>query len=782
MADNRMFLQGLLDVLYNSGNLDTLKDYNDTLRTLTEWFNVSSHFSVHIYGSGFGGYPQLLHFRESLGGNWRILHEINPQSAFFVSKHAAVLPTNAIEYQGKYPLLFYMTQMPSDPNLFKLWMSSRTHSLLLKNDYGLPLKESIVVRHDERKIPKFYLSQKILTANFRQEGSGNFLLFHRHSVASSFPEEKTQMKLALSVFDFREYGTTRRPPDGVYALKTLPAFQCYDWPDYAQEWVYRKRMWPNTSVIQEAMNKGVYLIPYNDKRHVDTTRDDSDVLWEMDFSAPTAVLVRSFTLEQRLILLFSNLLVKDDTYRCNVQLVLNKYEEQNIDQLPILNIMMHCLLFAFEECPSDFQDGGDTIGKVCKVLEKFVGAIKKWSCPNYFLPQSDILASIVVDDENIQFYVAYVDSLWKDYGKAFEVLKCCGILHEDAITSPDTETPSTVGLLSQDINTQLKTTLAQSLDLNIKLLVLQLFHNLHATDSIDKSITMHTNMLQALPKKDQPLAEFLTPLKFIISSSLGGVYCAKAATSGSRKSRKHFKTKAEEMLLVSTDIDKMSGKVRLANYYFMIGEMENVIECLEPLLKSVKEEEAEARSSPCADADLPSYQEVWLNRGMCFDIMFSDLETCIVLEGVEKCFPLAQNQHLGYVRYPVVTFDSKFYAGFLLAQAYAHVGKVEFCRGILLSLELDCDSEQTDLNEKRLVAYLNLLANVHLEIGNRGEALSLLQRSLVILSNPRNPARWKLFSIKTEKARKYIQWGLGVFAVTTATALGLSVLKPSALK
>jgi len=51
------------------------------------------------------------------------------------------------------------------------------------------------------------------------------------------------------------------------------------------------------------------------------------------------------------------------------------------------------------------------------------------------------------------------------------------------------------------------------------------------------------------------------------------------------------------------------------------------------------------------------------------------------------------------------------------------------------------------------VAYVNAIAHGHAVLGDRAKAFDLLERSAVMMSNARNPAKWIMMSMKLSSVR-----------------------------
>ena len=95
----------------------------------------------------------------------------------------------------------------------------------------------------------------------------------------------------------------------------------------------------------------------------------------------------------------------------------------------------------------------------------------------------------------------------------------------------------------------------------------------------------------------------------------------------------------------------------------------------------------------------------------------------------------------------------------------------------LEALENMCEKEHEDLNEKRNVAYLNMVAHCYLMMDMKERAVHVLSMSLAIMPNPRNPARWTLTGIQTEKARMIVKHSLGAAAAVGVVALVVATVR-----
>ena len=256
---------------------------------------------------------------------------------------------------------------------------------------------------------------------------------------------------------------------------------------------------------------------------------------------------------------------------------------------------------------------------------------------------------------------------------------------------------------------------------------------------------------------------------------MGTLYHAKMVTSESEVEQNQFYAKAEEYLQSGCKCDLAYGFIRLAHLYHRKGSHDRAIAFLNKMNKHLSEESGKANAVSADVYDNNHFgtfrKELWrpwIEGKYVFDIMFCKMLNPICPAEMTQSFVLAQCQMLG-VRVPsIATFSPQFFSSYLLALCHMAQHQYVPADKVLSSAEEDClDEPQTDLNDKRIAAYLNIIARCYIRMENLGRARYVIHNSLRVFSSPRNPARFLRYQIDYGDSWGYVKQGfkLVIFSV-----------------
>ena len=162
--------------------------------------------------------------------------------------------------------------------------------------------------------------------------------------------------------------------DYVYAIR------CSGWPAGMKAWAERPRKegWPSKDTIQTVLQMSCYLVPVAHKLSV-----DPEIEWRLSFSAAELIIADTFNLHKRQVYLLFKYLVK-----------------QAISGLGTGMCTYHLkttFSWANEQIPADHWEPGRMGAAFLKVLDVLSRFIEDHHIPNYFFPESNLIAHLTKD-------------------------------------------------------------------------------------------------------------------------------------------------------------------------------------------------------------------------------------------------------------------------------------------------------------------------------------------------------------------------------------------------
>ncbi|ELT90722.1 hypothetical protein CAPTEDRAFT_193378 [Capitella teleta] len=447
---------------------------------------------------------------------------------------------------------------------------------------------------------------------------------------------------------------------------------------------------------------------------------DQEDLWTYNFSSAEKCLLSHVDPDKMKILL-------------NAQVLLYQMSDPNISWHRILKQVFLWFLGG---------SNGEDLNAFLKLFRKY---LEDNFLPSYFLDELNLLDRI--NDEEISEILTTVEAALVMEDNQREVLLA-------NYTAANT----------CDVVPLLKNHLQRCFERQVGLLYLQLYHQLHFGD-LDKSISMHKGMIKRV--RESTISDDTSgPLIELINNSLGSLFMVKAGHIKAKQNKKEMGKRAQDLLVQSLNMDLLSGRVKLAMYHFYKNEYEAVLDLLE-----------EVPMSTCSTVDVWSR---WKQKQYLFDVIISDHERPFLPADICACWGLMVSQVLGFVHCNVAIIDSCLFARYLKIMSMVELKKVsskEEVRDDLKAMLRKAEDDEADMNERRNAAYLNILAEVYSALDEDSATEGLLQKSVTLVANPRNPARWKLFKLKTRKWRKMLTWGAGCLLLSTLAAAAVKVTR-----
>jgi len=163
--------------------------------------------------------------------------------------------------------------------------------------------------------------------------------------------------------------------DRVYAIC------CPYWPKEADEWKTRDRPngWPPTDVVDKVVASGCYFVA---KPHQSCPEDDTQ--WRFSFSHAELILIHSWTDVQKYIYHILRLIKSDVVKACG-----------GSDETFLCTYFFKTLMFwECERKPKDFWEDEHIENCVRELLCIMIGWLIDGCCPNYFIPNSNMISTL----------------------------------------------------------------------------------------------------------------------------------------------------------------------------------------------------------------------------------------------------------------------------------------------------------------------------------------------------------------------------------------------------
>jgi tetratricopeptide (TPR) repeat protein len=535
------------------------------------------------------------------------------------------------------------------------------------------------------------------------------------------------------------------------------------------------------------MQQGAYLVPY-EKYNDEELSNDGDIghAWQYSFVSSENLLLKEMPKQGRYLYKVLLGLIEPIEQLCSINNVV-------LHQCFLHSLFWYCEKESFEEPESATEIQKTVITSFLQFMFEFFVNNK---LPDYFIPEVDLLKTLgaksseklkeviesMVDDDD------FLDEVLSDTSFT-RVLKYFSKALDEASRS----------LFLQNVQDKVIESLSVSFSGMIKVFHQSTFCKLHQGSDLHACMDLHCKVLSSIKALDVD-SKIKDWCMRLVSNSLGSLYLAKAQESMvttstgflnktvkkvATKETDFFIQKAEELLLMSNNIDLIAGRVKLANFYYINGQVQECFDLVDEIFHVTgicPSKDSTRESSPMAYSEESFSPEYVLrelvNRNIILDVLYSNMDKYTLPAFIRKNLSLTGSQLLGGESLSVYVLDADVYAHFLHAMCYYHLGKREEACGILEKLENLWNKTQSDLSEKRNLCYLNTIAGCYIEIGEKEKGKELLEKSCKFLSNPiRNPARFKLLAVRTEKTKQIAKRTIGVAVGIAVFATVAGVVK-----
>src|SRR6218665_1272069 len=187
---------------------------------------------------------------------------------------------------------------------------------------------------------------------------------------------------------------------GSVSYDLVGSLWCPQWLNVAKKWPNRQRKygWPTTTIIQEVVQNGCYVVRATHPECRNDTRQ-----WRLSFSVAEVILLQSWTNVQQIVYHMLRFFSKRE-------LIVTDCPTK--DEVICTYHIKTLMLWSCEEKSTDWWNSSSVIKLCCNLLKILQHWLKVTRCPNYFIPQANLFHGHFIRknvEENIDKLIYYSD-------------------------------------------------------------------------------------------------------------------------------------------------------------------------------------------------------------------------------------------------------------------------------------------------------------------------------------------------------------------------------------
>ena len=176
------------------------------------------------------------------------------------------------------------------------------------------------------------------------------------------------------------------------------AVSCHFWPQCANEWIDRRRIWPDKDEIKQCVEGGVHLVSKS------PTKDMENLAWRLTFAK-----AESMVSEKPLIYWY---------VLRSWSLTKSFLQEFNIHNKPNIITSYHIktlFLYALERMPLDYWINGEyTVKTIVSIIDELTVCFATQECPHYFTPSINLFESVASSSPSSEFFSTVAKQLRRE--------------------------------------------------------------------------------------------------------------------------------------------------------------------------------------------------------------------------------------------------------------------------------------------------------------------------------------------------------------------------------
>lgn len=181
----------------------------------------------------------------------------------------------------------------------------------------------------------------------------------------------------------------------VKSVDTVVALKCREWPKIAEEWIERRREfdWPGGALIEEAVEKGCYLVPIGGHQS-----QCEEIEWRISFVLAERLLIRNMNFIQRFV--YSILKTIRKEIFGHFSAIISSY------------IVKTAVLWVSEENDVSSWEPGFVLRYVRLCFLKILNFLQVDFCPNFFMNKCNLFHAKYSEDERLRLIYAITDFVY----------------------------------------------------------------------------------------------------------------------------------------------------------------------------------------------------------------------------------------------------------------------------------------------------------------------------------------------------------------------------------
>lgn len=181
----------------------------------------------------------------------------------------------------------------------------------------------------------------------------------------------------------------------VKSVDTVVALKCREWPKIAEEWIERRREfdWPGGALIEEAVEKGCYLVPIGGHQS-----QCEEMEWRISFVLAERLLIRNMNFIQRFV--YSILKTIRKEIFGHFSAIISSY------------IVKTAVLWVSEENDVSSWEPGFVLRYVRLCFLKILNFLQVDFCPNFFMNKCNLFHAKYSEDERLRLIYAITDFVY----------------------------------------------------------------------------------------------------------------------------------------------------------------------------------------------------------------------------------------------------------------------------------------------------------------------------------------------------------------------------------
>lgn len=181
----------------------------------------------------------------------------------------------------------------------------------------------------------------------------------------------------------------------VKSVDTVVALKCREWPKIAEEWIERRREfdWPGGALIEEAVEKGCYLVPISGHQS-----QCEEMEWRISFVLAERLLIRNMNFIQRFV--YSILKTIRKEIFGHFSAIISSY------------IVKTAVLWVSEENDVSSWEPGFVLRYVRLCFLKILNFLQVYFCPNFFMNKCNLFHAKYSEDERLRLIYAITDFVY----------------------------------------------------------------------------------------------------------------------------------------------------------------------------------------------------------------------------------------------------------------------------------------------------------------------------------------------------------------------------------